>query len=377
MAAHDAERETLLLTIEGQGVLCGRFEDLRRLGTDGGGGCFSLIITARDSTTGDRVALKFFHPRHLRDQYRWQCFQREPTVLRLFAGRPDILQCLAPPGDFTVPFSNGSLTLDIPFAFYPVELASSDANAMILADCWDAKQKFDAFRAMCRAVQRIHSQRVVHRDLKPSNFLIMPNGTFRLSDFGVARDLSDPSGALIPAYQAPPGDLGYAAPEIMASLHDVDPSFALGADMYSLGAILFELFTRTPLVLHLFDATTLAELGQTMNTVNRSLRVQTYDAFVGNMAAAHPLPRMSHFGNVAPSCVLPLLDSLYQGLAAIDYRRRLSDFNKIFSTINTCIWMLQHEDAYRRLKALRARTREALQQKRSALLAKNSMRNSQ
>lgn len=221
-------------------------------------------------------------------------------------------------------------------------------------------------------MQRIHTQNVVHRDLKPSNFLIMPDGTLRLSDFGTARDLSDPAGALIPNYQAPPGDMGYAAPEIMASLHDVNPSFAIRADIYSLGAILFELFTRTPLVLHHLDAATLGTLRQTMNAVDRSARVQIYNGFVANMADAHPLPKMSHFGSVAPPCVIPLLDKLYQDLAAVDYRRRLCDFNAIFSLISTCIFVLQHEDGYRRLRAFRARVREAMERKRGAPLANNT-----
>jgi serine/threonine protein kinase len=282
----------------------------------------------------------------------------------MFAGKPDILQCLAPRDEFTVPFTHMGMTLHIPFAYYAVELASHDVNSVILADRWTPTQKLEAFRVMCRAVQRIHTRRVAHRDLKPSNFLVMPDGTLRISDFGTARDLSDPTSGLLPAYQAPPGDFGYAAPEIMASLHDVDPAFAFGGDVYSLGAILFELFARTPLVLRLFDAATLGALRQSMNIVDRTVRVRTYNGFVTNMANAHPLPSLAHFGGTVPSCALPLIDRLYQSMAAIDYRSRLSDFNKIFSLINTSIWSIQHEDAYRRLRALRARMQEAKEKKR-------------
>jgi len=198
--------------------------------------------------------------------------------------------------EFTVPFAYMGMTLDIPFAYYAVELASSDVNSIILAGTWTATQKLEGFRAMCRAVQRIHTRHVVHRDLKPSNFLVMPDGTLRLSDFGTARDLSDPDGAVLPGYQAPPGDWGYAAPEIIACLHDVDPSFALAGDVYSLGAILFELFARTQLVLHLFDVPTLAYLQKTMNTVDRSSRVRAYDGFLTAMANARPLPDLGISG---------------------------------------------------------------------------------
>jgi serine/threonine protein kinase len=259
------------------------------------------------------------------------------------------------------------MTLNIPFTYYAVELASHDVNSVILADQWTAIQKLEAFRSMCRAVQRIHAKRVAHRDLKPSNFLVMADGTLRLSDFGTARDLSDPNSALLPAYQAPPGDLGYAAPEIIASLHDVDPSFAFIADIYSLGAILFELFARTPLVLQLFDEATLADLSRSMNIVDRTARVQLYGGFVANMANARPLPSVTYFGAAVPSCAVSVIDRLYKSMAAVDYRSRLSDFTKIFSLINTSIWVIQHENAYRRLKALRTRIREARERKRAEL----------
>ena len=370
----DAARETFLRTIESRDVLAERFVDIKRLGTSGGDGYFSLLLTAHDKETDSRVALKFFHPAHQRNQYRWNCFLREPKILRLFAGKPDILQCLAPHNEFTVPFTNElGMTLDIPFAYYAVELASHDVNSVILAGSWAPRQKLQTFRAMCRSVQRIHAQRVVHRDLKPSNFLMMSDGTLRLSDFGTARDLSDPAGTLMPTYQAPPGDLGYAAPEVMACLHDVDPSYAIRADIYSLGAILFEIFARTPLVLHVFDTETLATLNQTMNTVDRAARVRVYDGFIANMADAHPLPSLAHFGDVIPSCIRPLVDRLYQSMAAVDYRKRLCDFDEIFSYINTSIWVLEHEDAYRRLRDFRARMKQAAEDKLLALAAKTNI----
>ena len=121
MTPNDAERETLLRTIESRGVLGKRFDDLKRLGTAGGDGYFSLIVTARDNQTSQRVALKFFHPSHLRDQYRWHCFLREPLVLQMFTGKPDILQCLAPRDEFTVPFTHMGMSLNIPFTYYAVE----------------------------------------------------------------------------------------------------------------------------------------------------------------------------------------------------------------------------------------------------------------
>src|SRR5215472_18728914 len=48
------------------------------------------------------------------------------------------------------------------------------------------------FRAICTAVQYAHGQEIIHRDLKPSNILVEYDGTPRLLDFGIARELHLP-----------------------------------------------------------------------------------------------------------------------------------------------------------------------------------------
>jgi len=364
MPANDPQRETLLQTIESQPLIGGRFECARRLGSSGGNGNFSLIATAHDQQSGNQVALKFFNPLHQRDQYRWDCFVREPELLLRFAGEPDILQCLAPRNEFTVPFTtNMGLTLHIPFAYYAVELAAGDVGEAILTDGWTAKRKLEVFRGMCRAVRRAHSRHIAHRDLKPGNFLVMSDGSVRLSDFGTARDLADPAGAVLVRYTMPPGDRTYTAPEMLALLHDVDPRYALRADIYSLGVILFEIFSGTPLFFQIFDWPLVADLQSTMSAVDRSARVQTYEAFIGAMADARPLPSISQFGNATPNCLIGPLDRLYRSMAAIDYRKRMSDFDQIFSRINVCLWVLQHQSAYQRMREQRARAKRAREEK--------------
>lgn len=55
------------------------------------------------------------------------------------------------------------------------------------AGCLTPEDRFKLTKAACMAVAVFHPREIVHRDLRPDNFLIMPNGTLCITDFGLAR----------------------------------------------------------------------------------------------------------------------------------------------------------------------------------------------
>lgn len=80
-----------------------------------------------------------------------------------------------------------------------------------------------------------HEQQIVHRDLKPENVLMTSDGTAKVADFGLARVASEaPSTAAGIVLGTP----GFVAPEVL----DGEPATA-AADVYALGAVLYELLT--------------------------------------------------------------------------------------------------------------------------------------
>jgi tetratricopeptide (TPR) repeat protein len=97
---------------------------------------------------------------------------------------------------------------------------------------------------LARAVHAAHQQGVVHRDLKPGNVLLTTEGTLKITDFGLAKQLeSDPGQGA----QTRTGEV-MGTPSYMASEQAAGNSKLIGpaTDIYALGAILYEMLTGRP-----------------------------------------------------------------------------------------------------------------------------------
>jgi tetratricopeptide (TPR) repeat protein len=99
----------------------------------------------------------------------------------------------------------------------------------------------DLVRTLAQAIHAAHERGIVHRDLKPGNVLVTADGTPKISDFGLAKKLDGTAGATVSG--AVMGTPSYMGPEqARGELQRIGPA----ADVYALGAILYECLTGRP-----------------------------------------------------------------------------------------------------------------------------------
>jgi tetratricopeptide (TPR) repeat protein len=193
----------------------------------GQGGMGTVYRAIREDEYRQQVALKLvkrdIETHELRDRFR-----HERQALALL-NHPNIARLL-----------DGGTTTDGRPYLVMEWVQGSPITEYCSAHNLSLKDRLGFFLRVCRAVAHAHANLVVHRDLKPSNILITNDGDPKLLDFGIAKILSpELDGESMPTViegRALTPD--YASPEQVRG----EP-ITTATDIYSLGAVLFELLT--------------------------------------------------------------------------------------------------------------------------------------
>ncbi|WP_075086616.1 bifunctional serine/threonine-protein kinase/formylglycine-generating enzyme family protein [Verrucomicrobium spinosum] len=93
---------------------------------------------------------------------------------------------------------------------------------------------------LCDALHYAHSEGIIHRDIKPSNVLVTPEGRVKLTDFGLARPMTEAEGGQLTTPSLVMGTPAYMAPELRQGHSDHR------ADIFALGVMLYEMLTGSP-----------------------------------------------------------------------------------------------------------------------------------
>ncbi|MDB4943367.1 MAG: putative serine/threonine protein kinase [Labilithrix sp.] len=178
------------------------FDLLREVGRGGAAAVYEAI----DRELGRHVALKVYHQperdkEQLAHEARVAAELEGPAVVRVFDVDPDH-------GWVALEWAmNGTLR---------EQIRSRDVARLLPIERWATP--------LARALARVHAHGWVHHDVKPANVLLSRAGAAILTDFGIARRVSEPS---------PAGSLGYLSPERLAG-RPSDPR----DDVYGFGRVL-------------------------------------------------------------------------------------------------------------------------------------------
>ena len=224
MAAASLSDASLAGTMAHQ-LVGGRYEILGLVGTGGMG----AVYRARDTELDELVALKMLHGELVDDPAMLLRFRQEVKLAR------------------RVTHKNVARTFDIGehagAKFLTMELVEGESLRSFIASrgALSPGEAVPILREVCAAIAAAHAADVVHRDLKPDNVLLGKDGRVVVTDFGIARALAH-GGRATKTLGGVVGTPEYMAPEQVEGASDVDGR----ADIYALGAMMYELFTGKP-----------------------------------------------------------------------------------------------------------------------------------
>jgi tetratricopeptide (TPR) repeat protein len=210
------------------GTETGGYRVLSRIGS----GSMGHVYEAEQLQGGRHVALKVLHKRHQKEFA--PRFLREGKTLALL-GHPNIVQ-LVDMGQL----DDGAL-------FLATELVAGDALRDVMdRGAIEPPRALRMIRQLLEALDAAHALGVVHRDIKPENVMIFERDCVKVLDFGVAKLLADTVAGLGEANLTSIGfsifgSALYIAPEAVTG-QPVDARL----DLYSTGAMLFEMIAGAP-----------------------------------------------------------------------------------------------------------------------------------
>ena len=190
-----------------------------------GGGGMADVYRARDKLLDRPVAVKILHDQFKNDREFIEKFHREAQAAARLS-HPNIVNIF----DVGVEGSNHYIVMEYVPGSTLKDLIKQEGHLPV-------SQALRIAEDIARALSHAHANNLVHCDIKPHNILMMPDGSAKVADFGIARAVTEST-------------MTYTG-NIVGSVHYFSPEQAKGtmitpkSDVYSLGVVLYEMLTGT------------------------------------------------------------------------------------------------------------------------------------
>ena len=205
-------------------VLAGRYELFERIGEGG----MSVVYKAKDKLLNRFVAIKILKPEFINDHKFIDSFRRESQAAASLS-HPNIVNIYDVGREGNIHYIVMELIEGRTLSDYIKEQGAMPYPKVIALS-----------KQIAAALSFAHKNHIIHRDVKPHNVMITPNGTAKITDFGIAKAVN--AATIVDNTDGIIGSVHYFSPE-QARGGYVDEK----SDIYSLGIVMYEMLTgRVP-----------------------------------------------------------------------------------------------------------------------------------
>ncbi len=201
-------------------VLAGRYELFERIGEGG----MSVVYKAKDKLLNRFVAIKILKPQFISDHKFIDSFRRESQAAASMS-HPNIVNIYDVGREGNIHYIVMELIEGRTLSDYIKEQGAMSYPKVIALS-----------KQIAAALSFAHKNHIIHRDVKPHNVMITPNGTAKITDFGIAKAVN--AATIVDNTDGIIGSVHYFSPE-QARGGYVDEK----SDIYSLGIVMYEMLT--------------------------------------------------------------------------------------------------------------------------------------